>query len=78
MPRLRNSKEDTVRKEFEGTIRKYMFLRNANMDKLAGAVGLSRTEMYKRVHDIYRMRIGELERIYDFLLVPKEERIINL
>lgn len=48
---------------------------NMSVEELAECIGLSRNALYVRYREPEQWRLGELKEAYDFLKVPKEQRL---
>ncbi len=63
--------------EIEILITSYVRRRNSNITELAKVSGIGRTSLYRCFKYPSCWRLGSLLSIYDYLGIPKEERIFT-
>jgi hypothetical protein len=59
--------------QMRGTVRKYQYISGKTIEGLALDAGCSKTKVYARLHDPYRLSIRDLQAIKRSFGIPNEE-----
>lgn len=75
MPKVNifKNEEDT---RIAAKISEYMVLRNTNVKDIAKGTGIPASTIYRYMKDIGNIQIRNLRIIYNYLKIPRDERII--
>ena len=75
MPKLKNPKGKDENLSIKAKIQEYKIKRETDSEHIACSASMSVSSLYQRMRTPSNFKVGELRNIYDFLRVPKEERV---
>lgn len=75
MPKLKNSKDKDENLLIKAKIQEYKIKRESDTERIATSANMSASSLYQRMRVPSNFKVGELRNIYDYLRVPKEERV---